>query len=162
MTFWIIELQLGLFIGGVCMEFWACILEGTRVPTFPVCLCRRGDRSQRLTGLQLTPALGQALSLLRKHGLDTQRRKEFPVEAAMESLLSTSPLMVAAAPDMDLMGCIDYFLEHCVDGEGKIAEKFAEMSVGNLLRGGWKQHVLTTADIPQLRRKAKKCLQVWV
>merc|ERR1719362_2866172 len=57
------------------------------------------------------------------------------------------------------MGCIDYFLEHCVDGEGKIAEKFAEMSVGNLLRGGWKQHVLTTADIPQLRRKAKHCLQ---
>merc|ERR1712032_631523 len=33
------------------------------------------------------------------------------------------------------------------------------MPVGNLLRGGWKQHVLTTADIPQLRRKAKKCLQ---
>ena len=80
----------------------------------------------------------------------------------MESLLSKSPLMVAAAPDMDLMSCVEHFLEHCVDDEGKVAPKFAEMSVGSMLRGGWKQHVLTTADIPQLRRKAKKCLQVWV
>ena len=82
----------------------------------------------------------------------------------MESLLSTSPLMVKAAPDMDLMSCVDYFLDHCVDNEGKIAPKFAEMRVGNLLRGGSKQHVLTTADIPFLRGKAKKCLQVrvWV
>ena len=78
----------------------------------------------------------------------------------MESLLSTSPLMVAAAPDMDLLSCIDYFLDRCTVDEGKIAKRFAQMPVGNLLRGGWKQHVLTTADIPQLRRKAKKCLQV--
>ena len=82
----------------------------------------------------------------------------------MESLLSTSPLMVAAAPDMDLMSCVEHFLEHCADDAGQMASKFAEMPVGNLLRGGWKQHVLTTADIPQLRDKAKKCLQVrvWV
>ena len=80
----------------------------------------------------------------------------------MESLLSTSPLMVAAAPDMDLMSGIDHFLEHCVDDEGKIAPKFAEMPVGNLVRGGWKQHVLTAADIPILRGKAKQCLQVRV
>ena len=78
----------------------------------------------------------------------------------MESLLSTSPLMVAAAPDMDLMSCVEHFLEHCVDDEGKIAPKFAKMRVGNLLRGGWKQHVLTTAAIPELRGKAKQCLQV--
>ena len=82
----------------------------------------------------------------------------------MESLLSTSPLMVAAAPDMDLMSCIEHFLEHCVDDEGKIAPKFAHAPVGNLLRGGWEQHVLTTADIPTLRSKANNCLQVrvWV
>ena len=82
----------------------------------------------------------------------------------MESLLSTSPLMVAAAPDMDLMSCVDYFLDRCVDDEGKIAKRFAEMPVGNLLRGGWKQHVLTAADIPYLHGKAKKCLRVrvWV
>merc|ERR1711939_980121 len=94
-----------------------------------------------------------------KHGLDTERRKEFPVEVAMESLLSTSPLMVAAARDMDLMSCVEHFLDHCVDDAGQIAPKFAEMPVGNLLRGGWKQHVLTAADIPKLRGKAKKCLQ---
>ena len=82
----------------------------------------------------------------------------------MESLLSTSPLMVAAAPDMDLMSCVEYFLEHCADDEGQVAPKFAEMPVGNLIRGGWKQHVLTAADIPKLRGTAKKCLQVrvWV
>ena len=82
----------------------------------------------------------------------------------MESLLSTSPLMVAAAPDMDLMSCVEYFLDRCVDDEGKVAPKFAEMPVGNLLRGGWKQHVLTVADIPHLHGKAKKCLKVrvWV
>ena len=76
--------------------------------------------------------------------------------------MSTSPFMVAAAPDMDLMGCVEHFLEHCVDDEGKVAPKYAGRRVGSLVRGGWKQHVLTTADIPQLRRKAKKCLQVWV
>ena len=82
----------------------------------------------------------------------------------MESLLSTSPLMVAAATDMDLSSCIDYFLDHCADDEGQMAPKFAGRRVQSLVRGGWKQHVLTIADIPQLRRKAKKCLQVsvWV
>ena len=78
----------------------------------------------------------------------------------MESLLSTSPLMVAAAPDMDLMGCVEHFLQHCVDDKGQIAPKFAEMPVENLSRGGCKKHVLTTDDIPKLRKKAKKCLQV--
>ena len=148
-------------------ELLACFFEGKRVPTFPICLCRLEKQSKvlpRLSGLQLTPALGKALALLTKHGLDTERRKEFPVEVAMESLLSTSPLMVAAAPDMDLMSCIEHFLEHCVDDEGGVAPKFAHLPVGNLLRGGWKQHVLTTADIPQVRRKAKECLQVraWI
>ena len=156
------------FYHGALGILLACFLEAKRVPTFPTCLCRRRERSQaiirKLSGLQLTPTLGKALALLTKHGLETKRRKEFPVEVAMESLLSTSPLMVAAAPDMDLMSCVEHFLEHCVDDEGQIAPKFAKMPVGNLLRGGWKQHVLTTADIPQLRRKAKKCLQVrvWV
>ena len=115
-----------------------------------------------LSGLQLTSTLGKALALLTKHDLEIKRQKEFPVEVAMESLLSTSPLMVAAAPDMDLMSCVDYFLARCVDDEGEIAPEFSEMPVGNLLRGGWKQHVLTTADVPQLHRKAKKCLQVRV
>merc|ERR1712032_544385 len=57
------------------------------------------------------------------------------------------------------MSCIEHFLEHCVDDEGQVAPKFAKMPVGNLLRGGCKQHVLTTADIPTLRSKANKCLQ---
>merc|ERR1719362_1562242 len=57
------------------------------------------------------------------------------------------------------MSCVDYFVARCVDNEGGIAPEFSEMPVGNLLRGGWKQHVLTTADVPQLHRKAKKCLQ---
>merc|ERR1711939_910370 len=94
-----------------------------------------------------------------KHGLDTERRKEFPVEVAMESLLSTSPLMVAAARDMDLMACIDYLVKRCVDDEGQLANGFVEMPVGRLLRPGCSQHVLTAADIPKLRGKAKKCLQ---
>ena len=157
------------FWQGGASIFFACFLEGKRVPTFPTCLCRRRGRIKtifkkiaRLTGLQLSHTLGKALALLNKHGLDHQRRQDSPVEVAMESLLSTSPLMVAEAPDMDLMSCIEHFLEHCVDDEGKVAPKFARRRVGSLLRGGWKQHVLTTADIPQLRMKAKKCLQVWV
>ena len=170
MLYWILQLQGGFFVRGFGMEFYACLLEGKRVPTFPVCLCRRQSQKLRasspifrkLTGLQFTPTLGKALELLIKHGLDTERRKEFPVEVAMESLLSTSPLMVAAAPDMDLMSSVEHFLQHCVDNEGQLAPKFAQMPVGNLFRfrGGWKQHVLTTADIPELRTKAKNCLQV--
>ena len=170
MVHWILEYQLGFCLSGVAGELFACLLEGKPVPKFPGCLCRRKKgavpRISRLilSGLQFGSSLGKALELLAKHGLDTERRKEFPVEVAMESLLSTSPLMVAAAQDMDLMGCVEHFLEHCVDGEGQVADKFAEMSVGNLLRGGWKQHVLTTSDFAKLRRKAKRCLQVrvWV
>ena len=134
--------------------FFACFLEGKRVPTFPMCLCRRRGGSKtiffnkfsRLTGLQLSSKLGNALALLTKHGLDTERRKEFPVEAAMESLLSTSTLMVAAAPDMDLLSCVGYFLDRCVNDEGQIAKIFAQMPVGRLLRSGCTQHTLGPAD----------------
>ena len=175
MVHWILQLQF-FFTRGFGPVFYACLLEGKRVPTFPGRLCRRqsqrlgpkGSIVPRLTGLQFTPTLGKALALLTKHGLEIKRQKEFPVEVVMESLLSKSPLMVAAAPDMDVMSCIEHFLEHCVDGEGQVADKFAEMSVGSLirggLRGGWKYHVLTTSDFAQLRRKAKRCLQVrvWV
>ena len=80
----------------------------------------------------------------------------------MESLLSTSPLMIAAARDMDLLGCIDYFLDHCVNDEGQIAKRFVEMPVGRLLRGGCNQHTIGPADMPALRSKAEKCLQVCV
>ena len=80
----------------------------------------------------------------------------------MESLLSTSPLEVAAAPDMDLMSCVDYFLDHCVDDEGKMAKSFAEMPVETLLRAGCNQHTLDPADIPKLREKAKRSLQVCI
>ena len=80
----------------------------------------------------------------------------------MESLLSTSPLIVAAAPDMDLMSCVDYFIQHCVDGERQIAPIFAVRRINSLVKGNWTQHVLTDADIPRLRRKAEKCLQVRV
>ena len=82
----------------------------------------------------------------------------------MESLLSTSPLMVAAAPDMDVMSCVEHFLDHCADGEGQMSPKFARMRAGSLIRDDRKLHVLTTTDIPKLRDKAKKCLQVrvWV
>ena len=94
MARWIIEWQFGLFVGGVCMGLWACLIEGKPVPTFPGCLCRRGPQCQSLTpegpkakvdavrelsGLQFTSTLGKALALLTKHGLDTKRRKEFPV-----------------------------------------------------------------------------------
>ena len=80
----------------------------------------------------------------------------------MESLLSTSPLMVAAAPDMDLLSCVDYFLDHCVDDEGQIAKRFAEIPVGRLLRGGCNQHTIGPTDMPALRSKAEKCLKVCV
>ena len=119
MVFWILEYQACFFAAGVAAECYACFIEGKPVPTFPGCLCRRRTRPQigrQLSGLRFSTTLGKALALLLKHGLDTERRKEFPVEVAMESLLSTSPLMVAAAPDMDLMGCVDYFLDRCVDG----------------------------------------------
>ena len=80
----------------------------------------------------------------------------------MESLLSTSPLMVAAAPDMDLMSCVDYFLDCCVDDNGQIAKRFAQLPVGRLLRDSCDQHTLGPEDIPKLRDKAKRCLQVCI
>ena len=163
MAYWIYEFQTVFLVGGVSGVLIACLLEGKPVPTFPGCLCRR-TRQRALSGLQFTSTLGKALSLLTKHGLDTKRQKEFPVEVAMESLLSTSPLMVAAAPDLDLMSGIDHYLEHCVDDEEKIAPKFSGRRVASLVRGGWKQHVLTAADIPKLHSTAKNCIQVrvWV
>ena len=50
------------------------------------------------------------MALLIRHDLDTCRQQDSPVEVALESLLSTSTLMVSAAPDMDLVSFIDYFL----------------------------------------------------
>ena len=132
MVYWIIKILWGISTS-ICIGLWAILLEGQRVPTFPGCL-RRGKRQRALTfsGLQFTSSLGKALTLLTKHGLDTEKRKEFPVEAAMESLLSTAPLMVAAAPDMDLMSCVNYFLDRCTDDNGELAERFAQMPVGRL------------------------------
>ena len=80
----------------------------------------------------------------------------------MDSLLSTSTLMVAAAPDMDLMGCIDYLLEGCTDNEGKVAKRFLEMPVAKLLRKGCDQHVVGPAAISELRDTAERCLQVCI
>ena len=50
----------------------------------------------------MTAALGKALRLLAKHGLNEARKKDFPVEVAMESLLSSTTLAVAAAEDLGL------------------------------------------------------------
>ena len=75
-------------------------------------------------------------------------------------MLSACTLTVSAAPDRDLMGCIEYLLDRCVDGEGKIAKRFAELPIGMLLRRGCNQHKLGPADIPKLREKAERCLQV--
>ena len=161
MTYWIYEFQIVFLVGGVNGVLVACLLEGKPVPTFPGCLCRR-QRQRALSGLQFTSTLGKALSLLTKHGLDTKRQKEFPVEVAMESLLSTSPLMVAAAPDMDLMSCVEYFLDRCVGDNGEIAKRFEQMPVGKILRTTSNQHTLGPADAPKLRDKAKKCLQVCI
>ena len=80
----------------------------------------------------------------------------------MEALSSTSPLMIAAARDMDLLACIDYFLDRCVNDEGQIAKRFVEMPVGRLLRGGCNQHTIGPGDMPALRWKAEKCLEVCV
>ena len=93
---------------GVAQIMYACFIEGKPVPTFPCCLCQGSEkpkvaRARTLQpGLQLSAALGNALTLLAKHGLAEGRKKDFPVEVAMESLLSSTPLAVAAAEDMDL------------------------------------------------------------
>ena len=89
-----------------------------------------------------------------------ERRANSPVEAVVRSLLSTTPLRVAAAQDMDLKNCIEYLLRSCVDGEGKLAAKFAEMSVGNLLRENSNQYKLIPSDLPDLRARTTKCLEV--
>ena len=144
------------FLLGAWFILFACLLEAKPCPTFPKCLCRQRPQP----GLQFTAALGNALALLKRYDLDNQRQKDLPVEAAMESLLSASPLMVAAAPGMDLMGCIDYLVERCTDDEGKMAERFVTMPVGNLLRMKSKQHAVDSEEIPKLRSKADRCLQV--
>jgi len=115
--------------------------------------------SRRLSGLSFTSDLGEALSLLAKHGLDDQRREDFPVEAAIESLLSTSPLRVSAAKDMDLNSSIQYFLDRCTDDQGKIAARFLDVPVGRMLRPGCNQYVVDAHDIPYLREKTKNCLE---
>ena len=75
--------------------------------------------------------------------------------------MSTASLMVAAAPDMGLLSCIEHFLDRCVCDEGKIAARFAEMPVGRLLRGGCTQHKLTSKQhFTKLRSRTQKCLQV--
>jgi len=140
---------------GLPFVFLPCLLEGKPRATFPTCLCRREQHS----GLQFTPALGKALALLKKYGLDTQHQQEFPVETAMESLLSKSPLLVGAAPEMDLMACIDYFIKRCVDDEGKLAKRFAEMPVRRLLQPGCTQHKVKVRDIHFLNGTAKRCLK---
>ena len=155
-TYWIQESFVGVFLG-ISYAFLVCMLEGKPVPTFPMFLCRRGQQSP---ALHFTGALGDALALLTKYGLDSQRKEEFPVEAEKESLLSTSPLMVAAAPEKDLLGSIAYLLDRCVDDKEEIAKRFLEMPVGRLLRPGCSQHVVTTQDIPRLHDVAERCLKV--
>ena len=155
MVHWILQFQFGFFIRGFFMVFYACLLEGKRVPTFPGRLCRRRQSQSlavpRLTGLQFTHTLGKALALLAKHGLEIKRQKEFPVEIVMESLLSKSPLMVAAAPDMGLTSSIDHFLSNCASDE-------KDMPIGKMLRAG-STHVLDAYDGPELSRVIDKCLQ---
>ena len=148
---------------GVFGILFACLLESKRVPTFPCRLFWRQSESKAhkrmLTGIQLTPSFGTALRLLQKHGLDMERREGSPVEAALESLTSTSLLMVAEAEDMNLMGCIDYLTAHCVNSEGELSPRYANMPIGKLLRAG-SQHELSSKDMPILREKASKCLKV--
>ena len=137
-------------LGGLSFTLYACFLEGKRVPNFPVCLCRRTREAQsrQSTGLQFTSTLGKALKQLKKYDLDKQRQKDFPVEAAAECLLSTSTLMVADAPDMDLASSIDYFLDHSSAEEG--------VSIANMLRSPTCEGAY---DIPSLRRTVDRCLQ---
>ena len=152
-------------IWGFLIELAACLHEGKPVPTFPRCLCQQrkvhklhaGKRpekrniSHQLTGLHLTAALGKAMALLCKHDLDDKRREDSPVEVAVESMLDTSPLQVAGARDMDLMSCINHFLDHCC------ATEKGSVPVGLALRAG-QDHVIDDFDISKLRRKAEKCL----
>ena len=114
-------------VDDICFGFghvlYASLLEGKRVPTFPMKACRRRKAHKykvftggeielmALSGLQLSGTLATALELIRKYGLDSQRQKHSPVQVAVESLLSKSTLKIAGAPDMDLESAIDYCLD---------------------------------------------------
>ena len=159
-SYWILKqywFACGVGVTSIC---FTCLIEGKGVPTFPMCMCRcrRQKKEFNMSGLVFSSKLGEAVSLLDKHGLDHKRRKEFPVEAAMESLLSTSTLKVAAAKDMDLNQSVNYFLERCTDDQGKIASRFFDVPVGRMLRPGCNQYVVDTNDIPHLREKTRQCL----
>ena len=78
----------------------------------------------------------------------------------MGSLLSTTTLMVAAAADMGLVDCVDHLLERCTDDDGKVAKRFVEMPVAELLRRTSDQHVVGPTEISNLRDTAQRCLQV--
>ena len=137
----------------------ACVFEGKPIPTFPMVLCRRKLfkrivtklGSRQLSGLRLDSKLGKALDLLKKYDLDTKKRRDFPVEVELESLLSTSTLMIAAATDMDLASSIEYFLSHCATTE-------KHQPVEQVLRAGVVS-VLDVNEFTKLRSKTKKCLQ---
>ena len=154
---------LGIFyvncgIFGVC---YANLLEGKRIATFPWVLCRprvctnicnkKARINLQLSGLNLNSELGKALQLIVKYGLDTERQKNNPVDFALESLLSTSTLMVGAAPDMDITKSIEYFLDHCATTQ-------RGESVRRILRAGT-ESILNTNDFVKLRSKTKSCLQ---
>ena len=96
MTYWVIEVVHALGVSGVAAELFACLLEGKAWPTFGLCGCLCGhqshsqsagslsptspSRSMRpLSGLHFTDAVGKAVDLLTKHGLDIEKREEFPV-----------------------------------------------------------------------------------
>lgn len=70
------------------------------------------------------------------------------MEAAAECLLSTSTVMVAEAPDMDLASSIDYFLNHSAAEEG--------VPIANMLRN---PNCDGAYDIPALRKTLDHCLQ---
>ena len=156
LSYWITTTHFYTCQVGVTSFGYACLLEGKRVPTFWCLLRRRIKVSKHVSvyaspGLQFTPTLGKALQLLTKHGLDIQRQKDFPVEVAMESLTSTSTLMVAAAPDMGLTSSIDHFLSNCTTDENHVP-------IGKMLRAG-SVHNLDAYDIPELLEVVNKCLK---
>lgn len=115
-SYWLTTACFYTFYVGLTFELLACLLEGKPLPTFPKCFCQNRRcvglaavrrNARRDAGLQFTPAFGSALQLLVQHGLEERRREDSPVESALESLLSVSPIMVADAQDMDLVSCID-------------------------------------------------------
>jgi len=139
--------QLGDILFGVGHILYASLLEGKRVPTFPMKACRRQYkvlpgkkrnsirvRLKRLSGLQISGTLAKALELIRKYGLESERQVQSPVKVAIESLLSNSTLEVAASPEMDLTSSIDYFLNES-------------------------QFTLDKSAASKLRFKTRKCLE---